>query len=69
MKKIYTVKLNDHNLFMVQEEDNTIGLLYQSLHDAKQARAETYGIVVGMEALSYGKSLGFITNKEEIAND
>jgi hypothetical protein len=74
MTKLYEVEVpklaGDKKFYVVEEDGNSIGFLFQSLEEAKLSITDhrsAYGLVMPQgEVISYGKSIGFIKDKVEI---
>jgi hypothetical protein len=70
MEKIYEVdidKIKGIKFYLVEKKDEFINTLWQTLEQAKAKIGTSYAVVMQQgEVISYGKTLGFITNKKEI---
>jgi hypothetical protein len=64
MKKLYTAKLNNADVWMVREENNTIGYMFQSGLDSVEfisgKNIHSFGIAVNNEVMTMGVSVGFL---------
>ena len=69
MKKIYSVKLNGNEVFMVREENNTIGMMFQGVADAIDFMdgkdKVPFGVAVNNEVLTMGTSVGWLKDIKE----
>jgi len=70
MKKIYKAILNGVEVFMVEEENNTIGLLFKTIENARVGilglHTNAWAISVNDEVLKRGQTLGWLKNKVEV---
>jgi len=70
MKKIYKAELNGSVVYLVGEEGNSIGTVFQKLkHATLYKNGEDVGITavaVNDEVISFGKTIAFIKNKVEV---
>lgn len=64
MKKLYSAVLNGVEVFMVREENNTIGMMFESGLDAiayiSGEKKSPFGVAVNSEVLTMGVSVGFL---------
>jgi len=70
MKKIYKAILNGVEVFGVEEENNTISLLFPTIEKARVGinglYIEAWAISVNNEVLQHGQTLGWLKNKVEV---
>ena len=64
MKKLYKAKLNNADVWMVREENNTLGMMFADGRDAiayiAGEKIQPFGVAVNSEVLTMGTSVGFL---------